>query len=154
MMMVHHVVRAPHPLVRRHRDQDLAPRLQQRLHRRQRRDVVLDMLDHIQHRDQIVRAPLHARQFRQRRIADRPPQPLARDLARRRIDLDRLDRAELRQHRQIVPGAAPDLQNPRARRHVAVPRQVIGQDVAPRPVPPMGGIMRRHAVVDYAVHIT
>ncbi|PAV69411.1 hypothetical protein WR25_08484 [Diploscapter pachys] len=152
VVVVHHVVRAPHPLVRRHRDQDLAARFQQARHALQRSDIVLDMLDDVEHRDQIVRSLRHAGQVGQGGVAHRPTESLARDRSRGGIDLDRVDVAELAEHRQVVPGAAADLQDARALGYVAVALQIIAQDVATRAIPPMGGIMRRHAVVDDAVH--
>ena len=152
VMMVHHVMRRPHPLMRRDGDQDLAARLQAGLHRRQRGDIVLDMLDHIEHRDQVVRPPLDPRQFGERRGLDRLAEPLRRDLACGGIDLDRVDRAEARQHGQIVPGAAADLQDAGAGGQLAIAGQIVRQDVAARAIPPMGGIMRGHAVVNDTVH--
>ena len=134
-------------------DEDLAAGRQALAHRGERGDIVLDMLDHVEHRDQIVMMPGHIGQDRQRRGADRLAEPLRRDRARGGIDLDRIHRAELREHRQIMPGAAADLEDLGARRERPLAGQEIGQDVAPRAIPPMRRIMLGHAIIDAAVHL-
>ena len=69
------------------------------------------------------------------------------------LTADRIDLAELHQHRQIVPGAAADLEDARVLGQIGIARDVIVQDVAARGVPPMRRIMLRHAVVDDTVHL-
>ncbi len=152
LVVVHHVVRAPHPLMRGHGDQDLAAGLEHPRDRLQRGDIVLDMLDHVEHRDQIVAGGRDAAELGQRRRSDRPAQPLAGYGARGIVDLDRVDPAEGGEHRQVVPGAAADLEDARVAGQAAPAREIVGEDVAARAIPPMGGIMRRHPVIDDAVH--
>ena len=152
-MMIHHVVRAPHPLMRRHGDQDLPAGRQSLAHGPQCRDIILDMFDHIENRDQIVMAGGNAGQAGQRRRTHVPAETLAGDLPGCRIDLDRLDTPELSQHRQVVSGTAADLQDACLRRQPTLAGQIIRQDVPPGAIPPMGGIMLGHAIVDAAIHI-
>ena len=150
--MIHHVVRAPHPRVGGHGDEDFTAGREPVAHRPERPDVVLDVLDDVQHGDQIV-AGRDARQLGKRRIAYRLAQALAGDRAGGRIDLNRVHRAEAGQHREVVPGAAADLQDARRHRQPRFARQIISQNVAPRAVPPMRAVVGSHAVVDDAVHI-
>ena len=58
----------------------------------------------------------------------------------------------VRQHGQIVPGAAADLQDARLGGQLAIAGQIVRQDVAARAIPPMGGVELRHAIVDDAFH--
>ena len=60
---------------------------------------------------------------------------------------------ELLEHRQIVPGAAPDFEDAGLLGQIGIARDIIVQDVAARDIPPMRRIMLRHAVVNDTVHI-
>src|SRR5205085_10881480 len=78
--------------------------------------------------------------------------PPARHLARRGVDLDRVHLAELAEHRQIVPGAAADLQDSRMSRQPDAPPDQPVEDVAAGDVPPVPLVQLRHIVVNAALH--
>ena len=79
----------------------------------------------------------HARELGQRRAHDRPAEPLLGDARARLVELERVDLAELAEHREVVAGAAADLEDPRARRRLRLAPDQGGEHLAARPVPPV-----------------
>src|SRR6476661_5681882 len=60
--------------------------------------------------------------------------------------------AEARQHREVVPGAAANLENARIRWQLRFAANKLGKDAAARPVPPMTVVELGHLLVDDAFH--
>jgi len=88
LVMVEVVVRRPHPLVRRNCQQKRPAGFQAGAQRGNRRAVVLDVLDDIERRDEVVGAALDPAQFRERGRGNGPPEPFLCDRSRFRVDLD------------------------------------------------------------------
>jgi prepilin-type N-terminal cleavage/methylation domain-containing protein len=76
---------------------------------------------------------------------------LSRELSCGFIELDRRQHAELRQHRQIATGTAPDFQN-LCRLQQAEPPDHIGQDATARYVPPVDFLSLRKLGVFLPFH--
>src|SRR6185503_8331918 len=100
-------------------------------------DVVRYVLEHIEQGNEVVRIAFEHRQVGQARVLDVLPQPLARERPRAAIELARVDAAELPQHRQIVAGAAADLQHLGLLTRTDHARYDLIEDPAPREEPPM-----------------
>ena len=81
--------------------------------------VVVDMLDHVERGDQVVMALRDAGELGQRRAHHLAAEPLLGERARLVVELERIDAPELAEHREIVAGAAADLENLRVRRRAA-----------------------------------
>ena len=60
--------------------------------------------------------------------------------------------AEAGEHREVVPGAAADLEDAGVARQRDLAFDQVGEDVAPRAIPPVRAVMLRHPVVDDALH--
>src|SRR4051794_32089993 len=110
-MMVHDIVRRPHPLMRGHGDEELAARLELGRDRSDRRTIVVDMLDHVERSDEVVMAVIYSREFGERSAHHRPAETLLGECARFLVKLESVDMAELAEHREVVAGAAPDFQD-------------------------------------------
>jgi len=150
--MVHHVVRRPHPLVGGDGEDELGIRPKLFRDRSESGMVILDMLDDIEGADQMVMAILHLREFRQRRAHDLAPKPLLRQRAGLLVQLQPIHMAEAGKHRQVVAGAAADLENVRSIRKLRFPADQVGDDLAPSAIPPMALVQLRHLLIDYALH--
>jgi len=146
------VVRRPHPLVRRNRDQQLSSRFEARGEAGDCRIVVVDVLDHVERRNQVVPAPLDARQLGKRCRGHRAAQPFLGEPPRLRIDLDPVDRTEPLEHPDIVAGPAADFENPRILRRLDGPADKRVENLAAGAVPPMKLIELRHPVVNHPLH--
>src|SRR5205085_6656496 len=66
--------------------------------------------------------------------------------------LQSVDMAEARQHGEIVPGAAADLEDARCGRQLRFAADQVGEDSAACPVPPMAVVELGHLLVDDAFH--
>src|SRR5579864_2809593 len=150
--MVHPVVRGPHPLVRGNGHHECPPRLEPGRNRGERGMIVVDMLDHVERPDKIVMAIGNAGELGQRRAHDLATEPLLRQRARLVVELQSFDVAEARQHRQIVAGAAPDLEDLRILGQVRLTADQLSNDLAPRAVPPMSVVELGHLRVNDALH--
>ncbi len=152
LVMVDLVMRAPHPGMGRHGEEDAAVWPEPFGHAYERGPVLLDMLEHIEDGDEVVGLLRHALQLRQSGVAHRMAEALAGNDPSEAVNLGRVDPTETLQHREVVPGAAAHFEDSRlgGERHRALdqPRE----DVAPRAIPPMGGVQLRHAIIDDALH--
>src|SRR5574337_1084041 len=147
------VVRAPHPPVRRHRDQHASARRQQTPQRHQGLNVLFDMLQHIEHADQVEGFAPERDIVRKAATAqiEAAAGLLAGDPAGDLVHLDRAHLAMRRQRRQVAPGARPGLQDPRRSRQPEASDQVI-ENVAPGGEPPVHGFGVGHLQVGFGVH--
>jgi hypothetical protein len=114
--------------------------------------VTLDMLDHIEGTDQVELALRNPVQFRKRSAEHRFPEALFGDGPGFRIDFERANRTELREHRKIVTCAASNLQDFGSGCWQGAPADQGRYDFAPGTVPPMALIELGHSVIDDAVH--
>src|SRR4051794_28107688 len=60
--------------------------------------------------------------------------------------------AKSRQHGEIMPGAAADLEDPRPLRQPRLAADQLGENSAARPVPPVAVVELGHLLVDDAFH--
>jgi len=90
-MMIHDVVRRPHPLVRRHGHQEFAAGLQLSRNRHEGGAVVFNVLNDVERGDQIVSAVRHAHQLRKRCAKHLPSEARFGDCARLIVQLDCID---------------------------------------------------------------
>ena len=68
------------------------------------------------------------------------------------VELDRIDLAELAEHREIVPSAAADLEDARVGRRRDFAADELGEDLAARAIPPMPLVELGHFPIDEAFH--
>ena len=114
--------------------------------------IVLDVLDDIERADQVEVMLGNAVDLGQRGAEHRAAKALLGNLAGCRIDLERVNLAELGEHREIVPGAAADLEQFGARCRQGLAADQRSDDLAAGAVPPMLLIHGGHGVVDDAFH--
>jgi len=136
----------------RDREDELAARPELPRNRGEGSPVVLDMLDNVESADQVVMPVGNFGEFRQRRAHHLAPQPLLRQRARFVVQFQPLDMAEARQHREVVTGAAADLEDMRVVRKLRFTADQVGDDLAPRAIPPVALVQFRHLLIDDALH--
>src|SRR3546814_18118976 len=106
------------------------------------------MRPHVEQRAEIGGAFVYTGQCGKGGPADRTAEPRARDRTRRLVELDRLDRAEPSEHREIVAGAAADLEDAgifgRGDPALDQPRQYLAAGA----IPPVAAVPLGPAIVD------
>src|SRR3954471_24012889 len=102
--------------MRRDGDDELSAGLEPRGNRSERRPIVVDMLDHVERADQIVVTVANPGELGKRSAHHFAPEPFFRKPPSLLVELERVDFAELTEHREVVTGAAADLENPRVSR--------------------------------------
>jgi len=110
------------------------------------------MLDDVERADQVILPIGHFGEFRQWRAHYLPPQSLLRQRARFVVQFEPLDTAEARQHREVVPGAAADLENVRVARKLRFAADQVGDDLAPCAIPPVALVQLGHLLIDHTLH--
>ena len=110
------------------------------------------MLDHVERGYEVVPPLGDAFELGKRRLAHRPAETLFRDRPRFVVQLEAFDLAEFAQHREVVAGAAADLEQPCAGARPCLAPDQGRQHFAPRPVPPMKLVELGHLLVDHPLH--
>src|SRR5689334_5634378 len=106
------------------------------------------MFDDVKCADQIVAAISDLGELRQGRAHHCPAKTLLGEGARFIVELETVDVPEALKHREIVPGAASELQNSGPRRGLDLSPDQLGEHAAPRAVPPMTVVELRHLLVN------
>ena len=114
---------------------------------------VLDMLEHVEHRDQVVAAArgTPSSSGSGASITGWPRRRLA-IVARRAVDLDRVDRPKRASIGRLWPVPQPISRIARLVGQADLARDQLGEDVAPGPIPPVAAVELRHPVVDDPLH--
>ena len=110
------------------------------------------MLDHVERADQVVMTLGNAFELGKRRVPHRSAETLFRDRARFVVELEAFDLAEFLQHREVVAGAAADLEQLCAGARPRLAPDQRRQHFAPRPVPPVTLVELGHLLVDDPLH--
>src|SRR3954454_20951975 len=110
-MMVHDIVRGPHPCVRGNGYDELAAGLELGRDGSDRRAIVIDMLEHVERANQVVLRVTYSGELGQRSAHNRPAETLLGERPRFLVELERIDMAELAKHREVVASAAPDFED-------------------------------------------
>ena len=80
------------------------------------------------------------------------PSRFSDSAARFVVELEPVDMAEPAQHREIVAGAAADLEDLRVRRQMRLAADQVGEDLAAGAIPPVAVVELGHLLVDDALH--
>jgi len=109
------------------------------------------MLQHVEQYDQVI-MPVFQRHLGQIAALHLDARAIGRESACMVVRFDRVDRAELLQHRDVGAGTAADLENSQWSRLRPPAFEQCGQDPAAADEPPMVAVDFRHPVVDMAFH--
>jgi len=134
--------------MRGHGNQQFSARLQDACNSFECSLIVRNVFDDIQCRHHVVKFVRNASEFRQWRGQHVMTQPLLRHFAGDVVDLESIDRSERPEHREIVTGAAADLEQLRILWKGDLSANELRNDLPPRTVPPVPLIMFRHRFVD------
>src|SRR4051812_39710092 len=110
------------------------------------------MLEYVEQGDEVVGIALEHRQIRQPRVLDLASQALAGERAGAAIEFARFDFAEPAEHREIVPGAAPDLEDASSLRWQDHAFDQAVENASAREEPPMFLVKLGHPVEHRAFH--
>src|SRR3954469_11223176 len=110
------------------------------------------MLDNVESPHHVVLVLWDAREPREWRAHARAAEPLLRDTARFFVEFERIDFAKLAEHRQIVTGAAADLEDCRVCRRIDEPADYLGKDLAAGAIPPVFLVVLGHLFVNGPFH--
>src|SRR6476646_2469796 len=114
--------------------------------------VVFNMLDDVERSDQVVVPVRDFRELWEWRAHDLAAEALLRECASLIVQFESFDMAELTEHREIVAGAASDLENRGIARKPAFPADEIGDDLAARAIPPVAVIELGHLLINNTFH--
>jgi len=149
--MVGDIVSAPQGWHGRHREHQPAAGCELRPQGHECALIVGDMFEHVEQHDQIIMA-VFERHVRQIAALHRHTGPPCGERPRMIVGFDRIDRAELLEHRNIGAGAAADFQDSERPCPGSPALEQRGQDLAAADEPPVIAVDLRHPVIDMAFH--